>query len=285
MAKRQGVTPRRTRPRLLVGLVLAVVAAALLPGSADAGGPRLAGPGAPIRPGVNVVVSGSLCTSNFVFRQRIAGQSDRLYLGLAAHCVAEGDTVDGCARENVAVPEGTRADIRGDDGRTYVGQVEYVSWRTMQQRNERNSSRCEGNDFALIRILEGDVHARVPVLGGPTSIGRGPLRFGDLVQSYQNTSLRLGLEPLKPKVGTAVTTQSGGWSHLVYTATPGIPGDSGSGLMDEHGRARGVASTIVLAPYTGANYFADLHLAVEYMKATTAPWDGLELVPGGPPTL
>jgi hypothetical protein len=34
-----------------------------------------------------------------------------------------------------------------------------------------------------------------------------------------------------------------GWSHTVYTVTPGIPGDSGSAFLDASGNALGVLST------------------------------------------
>ena len=47
--------------------------------------------------------------------------------------------------------------------------------------------------------------------------------------------------------------EGGGWTHLVYTATPGIPGDSGSAFIDAQGRAFGVLSTLQIAPTVGSN--------------------------------
>jgi hypothetical protein len=49
---------------------------------------------------------------------------------------------------------------------------------------------------------------------------------------------------LSPKEGTSVGDDGNGWSHTVYTATPGIRGDSGSAFLDRSGRALGVLSTV-----------------------------------------
>ena len=40
----------------------------------------------------------------------------------------------------------------------------------------------------------------------------------------------------------------GGWSHPLYTVTPGIPGDSGSAFLSADGKAIGTLSTLGLAP-------------------------------------
>ena len=46
-----------------------------------------------------------------------------------------------------------------------------------------------------------------------------------------------------------MSTEGGGWSRTVYTVTPGIPGDSGSGFLNASGQAIGVLSTVAIAPY------------------------------------
>ena len=84
--------------------------------------------------------------------------------------------------------------------------------------------------------------------------------------SYGNSSLRLGLRPLSPKTGVSLGTIASGWSHPVYTVTPGIPGDSGSAFLDADGNALGVLSTLAIAPLAGSNNVSDIGLALEYMR-------------------
>ena len=74
------------------------------------------------------------------------------------------------------------------------------------------------------------VNPSVPGFGGPTGVGSpgGPLPD---VYSYGNSSLRGGVTQLSPKQGKLIRRTGGGWSHTVYTVTPGIPGDSGSGFL------------------------------------------------------
>ena len=66
--------------------------------------------------------------------------------------------------------------------------------------------------------------------------------------------------------------------HTIYTATPGIPGDSGSGVLDSAGRAIGTLSTLILLPYAGGNGVGDLSRELAYARAHGVP--GLRLVTG-----
>ncbi len=109
----------------------------------------------------------------------------------------------------------------------------------------------------------GKVNPSVPGFGGPVGVG-GPSRFGDDVFSYGNSSLRLGISLLSPKFGKVVETVGNGWSRTVYTATPGIPGDSGSGFLDASGAAIGTLSTVAIAPLAGSNGVADLGRELDY---------------------
>jgi hypothetical protein len=77
-----------------------------------------------------------------------------------------------------------------------------------------------------------------------------------------------------------VQEQGGSWSRDVYTATPGIPGDSGSGFMDASGRAIGVLSTVQIAPLAASNGVGNLNREVAYARAHG--FGGLNLVTGGP---
>jgi hypothetical protein len=90
---------------------------------------------------------------------------------------------------------------------------------------------------------------------------------GDKVLSYGNSSLRLGITQLSPKEGASLGQTGGGWSHEVYTVSPGIPGDSGSAFIDRAGKAFGVLSTLQIAPKPAANGVGDLSRELAYANA------------------
>jgi hypothetical protein len=79
-----------------------------------------------------------------------------------------------------------------------------------------------------------------------------------------------------------VQNTGGGWSHTVYTATPGIPGDSGSGFLNASGQAIGVLSTLQVLPVAGSNGVGDLGRELAYMRANSS-FSGVQLAPGTEP--
>jgi S1-C subfamily serine protease len=91
----------------------------------------------------------------------------------------------------------------------------------------------------------------------------------------------VGLSPLSPKYGRSLGTDSAGWNHTIYTATPGIPGDSGSGFLDASGKAFGVLSTVAIAPLAGSNGVGSLAKEIAYAQAHGI--SGLALVNGTEP--
>jgi hypothetical protein len=102
--------------------------------------------------------------------------------------------------------------------------------------------------------------------------------LGDTVYSYGNSSLRGGVTKLSPKQGVVIQGQGNGWSRIVYTATPGVPGDSGSGFMSGTGQAIGTLSTLQALPFPGSNGVADLAHELDY--ARSHGFGGLSLVDG-----
>jgi hypothetical protein len=66
----------------------------------------------------------------------------------------------------------------------------------------------------------------------------------------------------------------------VYMASPGAPGDSGSGILTGSGKAVGVLSTLNLAPLPVSNGMTRLAAALEY--AADHGFD-VELEPGTEP--
>jgi hypothetical protein len=102
------------------------------------------------------------------------------------------------------------------------------------------------------------------------------------VYSYGNSSLRGGVSQLSPKRGVSLGDNGNGWSHDVYTATPGIPGDSGSAFLNSTGAALGVLSTVQIAPLAGSNGVGDVNLELNYMRSQSS-FSGVQLALGTQP--
>ncbi|HVE47784.1 MAG TPA: hypothetical protein VNA57_13680 [Acidimicrobiales bacterium] len=218
---------------------------------------------ASVHPGVETVTKGGQCTANFVFTDAAGA----VYLGQAAHCSGTGGPTetDGC--DSASHPLGTPVEV---EGASRPGILAYNSWLTMQARGERDPDACAYNDFALVKLDPADigkVNPSVPFFGGPTGLSTSSTRVGETVYSYGSSSLRLGLSPLSPKRGISIGDVGAGWSHLVYTVSPGIPGDSGSAFLDSNGEALGVLSTLQLLPLAASNGVGDLRLELAYLNA------------------
>jgi hypothetical protein len=244
--------------RVLIAVVSTFAVAGLLPASAGAWAPAAA---ATVHPGVQTVTAGGQCTANFIYT---AGGNT--YIGQAAHCASTGAATDtdGCLAGSL--PLGTSVAVTGA---SRPGTLAYSSWLTMQANGESNADTCAYNDLALVRLDPADVgkvNPSVPGFGGPTGVG-GASATGDDVYSYGNSSLRFGVTQLSPKKGIVVSTDGNGWSRTVYTVTPGIPGDSGSGFLNGSGQAIGVLSTVALAPLAGSNGVGDLSRELAYARA------------------
>jgi hypothetical protein len=232
---------------------------------------------ATVHPGVQTFTAGGQCTANFVFTS-----GDEVYIGQAAHCSSGGEATDtnGCTAP--VLPLGTEVTITGAE---HPGTIAYNSWHTMQAVGETDPDACAYNDFALIRIDPRDVervNPSVPHWGGPAGIDRNGVPAGSTVHSYGNSSLRLGLTVLSPKVGISYGTEGNGWTHVVNTVTPGIPGDSGSAFLDGEGRALGVLSTLGVGVPTGVvNNVSDLGKALDYLaQHADGPVADAQLVDG-----
>lgn len=241
-------------------VVLSIVLVVALGGSARSAPAWAPAASAAIHPGVQTVTEGAQCTANFVFYDSVD-----VYIGQAAHCSSTGASTDVNGCEAGVLPLGTKVEV---DGASRLGTLVYNSWNAMQMAGESNEDVCFGNDFALIRLDPADhgkVNPSVPFWGGPNGLD-GSTPAGESVYSYQNSSLRLGLSPLSPKVGVATGDDSGGWSHNVYTLSPGIPGDSGSAFIGPTGGAVGVLSTIELLPRAASNNVSDLSRDLSYMR-------------------
>lgn len=270
---------RRTRPALPFVLIAALVGLVLGMNPAEAArkdrsSPQPSSVGwapadqATITPGAEMVTNGAQCTANFIFTD-----STSVFIGYAAHCAGAGggatDT-NGCLAPSL--PMGTQVQI---EGASQPGTLAYSSWETMQQQpGETDQNACNYNDFALVQIHPddvGSVNPSIPHWGGPTGLTTDGIEAGETVYGYGNSSLRLGIRALSPKAGPSLGTTAGGWTHPVYTVSPGIPGDSGSALLDAEGNAVGVLSTLAIAPLPASNNYSDLASALDYMGSHGGP--------------
>ncbi|MDQ6852525.1 MAG: serine protease [Actinomycetota bacterium] len=233
---------------------------------------------APIHPGVQTVTAGGQCTANFVFY----GASNTVYIGQAAHCSGTGGNTatNGCT--SGSLPIGTAVQV---GGASRPGTLVYNSWLTMQAAGETNPDACAFNDLALVKLDPADfgkVNPSIPFWGGPTGIDTNGTVQGENVYSYGNSSLRGGVTQLSPKRGVSLGDNGNGWSHDVYTASPGIPGDSGSAFVNSSGAALGVLSTVQIAPIAGSNGVGDVNLEINYMHAHSS-FSGVQLALGTQP--
>jgi hypothetical protein len=227
------------------------------------------------------------CTANFVYTDSSAA----VYLGQAAHCSSTGgDTeTNGCTTKSLPIgtPIYSGELVNGVvQSGTLIGTLAYNSWITMQSRKESDPSTCAYNDLALIKISSaqvGNVNPTVPFWGGPNGLAAGVSSAGELLYSYGNSLLRGGVSVLSPKTGVSLgdIEESGGWSQEVYTATPGIPGDSGSAFENSRGGALGVLSTVEFAPLPAANGVGTL--AKELAYANSATGFGVQVASGTRP--
>jgi len=255
---------------------VALLAATTLSAPAEAAGQNWApADSAAITPGVQTNTAGSgQCTANFVF----SDAAGNVYIGQAAHCSGTGEATDTNGCQAGALPLGTKVTFNRQGSvlmpGTQVGSgtLAYSSWNTMQALGEKDGNTCAYNDLALVKVDPADVgkvNPTVPFWGGPVGINTSGTAAGDKVYSYGNSGLRAGIELLSPKTGVSLGQDAadGGWTHPLYTVTPGIPGDSGSAFLDAQGNAVGTLSTLGLAPLPASNNIGDLAHELAYAQA------------------
>ena len=291
------VSRTRAAASIIASAVIAVagVAAVATPAEAAKGGKKanVAAPTwapadtAAIHPGVQMYTDGAQCTGNFVF----SDGAGNVYVGYAAHCAGTGGATDTNGCDAGSLPLGTTVDfVEGGSlvtaGTTVgTGTLVYSSWLAMRQAGTTDENACAYNDLALVKVdpaFVAEVNPSIPFWGGPVAIDTDGTTAGETVYSYGNSSLRGGVEMLSPKQGLSLGTEGGGWSHPVYTITPGVPGDSGSAFLDSEGNAVGTLSTLAIAPLAGSNGVGDLSHELQFAQQHSGI-SGLALVPGTEP--
>ena len=220
-----------------------------------------------IRPGVEISSRNGSCTSNFLY----AENSVTVYIGVAAHCFSE-DTnsgIDPCNTRNEAIGF---AGITIENA-SRPGTLAYSSWSAMQQRGETpGSDVCTLNDFALVQIHPDDlanIHPAAIGFGGPVALFTGLAAVGDTVYSYGQSAAHGGVNDLEEKRGRITRIVAGGLGYRISTDSAGLPGDSGSAVLHQDGRALAVLSDVGvgvgLAPVS--NGVVNLERALDYAKS------------------
>ncbi|HEU4811951.1 MAG TPA: hypothetical protein VFT00_07400 [Nocardioides sp.] len=244
---------------------------------------------ATIHPGTMMYTDGAQCTANFVYTDAAAN----VYVGYAAHCAGTGAATDtdGCQADSL--PLGTKVDfveggsLVSDGTKVGSGTLAYSSWLTEKRLGTTDANTCAYNDLALVKVDAADlgkINPSVPFWGGPTGIDTDGTEQGDDLYTYGNSSLRGGISELSPHQGKSLGDDpaDGGWSHPLYSVTPGIPGDSGSAFMSADGLAVGTLSTIGLAPLPASNNIGDLAHELAFAQANSGI-SGLQMALGTEP--
>src|SRR6478735_12224788 len=242
-----------------------------------------------IHPGTMMYTDGAQCTANFVYTDG----AGNVYVGYAAHCAGTGSSTDTDGCKTDSLPLGSKVDFTNDGNLASEGTIVghgtlvYSSWITENQIGTTDANTCAYNDLALVKVDAADVskvNPSVPFWGGPVGIDTDGTKAGDRVWTYGNSSLRGGVAPLSPHTGISLGDDAadGGWSHPLYTVTPGIPGDSGSGFLSAGGKAVGTLSTLGLAPLPASNNIGDLAKELAFANAHSGI-AGLQLALGTEP--
>jgi hypothetical protein len=214
---------------------------------------------ASIRPGASLDQGD--CTANFVFT---SPDNQTVYIGTAAHCFStSGNTVtNGC--QATSKPLGSTMNV---EGASQSARLVYSSWVWMKDNHESDAGACAYNDLAILALDPADYEKVSPAMktyGGPVGIV-STLSTGQKVLTYGNSGSRPSDSGLSPKEGWVVSSDASGWTMSISTATPGIPGDSGSGVLSGNGYAAGVLVTIQA---TGTNGVSMLGKELDYARGT-----------------
>jgi hypothetical protein len=230
-------------------LVVAAIAAAVMPMAASAGSGGVASPtssftlgGAPcrligvpaadgtkpvgigtcpgVRPGAEVQTEQGLCTLNFLF---VTPDGER-FIGTAGHCIiGEGPVADSAGEKTW--PKGTGPAAKDSTG-TRFGEFAYAVLQ-------------DPKDFALIRLDPGvEASPELCNYGGPTGIN-DEVSEGTKVLEYFGNGVGIGSTvPARSAVAMGFPN-----ADHVYAAGLALPGDSGSAVITDDGRAVGVLVT------------------------------------------
>lgn len=210
-----GLLPNRWQPNWTLGGVATRLIA--VPAAAPVG--VTACPG--VRPGAIVQSEVGQCTFNFVY----AGGDGATYIGTAGHCILGDSPLGGDVGETSwAAGEGPAA--QDADGNR-IGEFAYAILQ-------------DPKDFSLIRVDPGvAVDPQLCHFGGPTGVNADQTSALVVLHHYGN-GVAIG-SVLPARTGTALGMPD---PDHVFAQAAALPGDSGSGVISDDGRAVGVLVTV-----------------------------------------
>jgi hypothetical protein len=174
-----------------------------------------------VRPGGIVNSDTGQCTLNFVF----AGSDGATYIGTAGHCILGESPIGGDVGEESWAPGAGPEARDADDAR--IGEFAYAILQ-------------DPKDFALIR-LDPDTpwSAQMCHFGGPTGTN-SDLASGLVLLHHFGNGVAIGsVLPARTHVAVGMPDPD----H-VFAQGVALPGDSGSGVISDDGRAVGVLVTV-----------------------------------------
>jgi hypothetical protein len=173
-----------------------------------------------VRPGAEVQSEIGLCTLNFLF----ATPAGERFIGTAGHCILGEGPVAGNAGEKTWA-KGTGPVAKDSTGHR-MGEFAYAVL-------------ADPKDFALIRLDPGvEASPEMCNYGGPTGIN-DDISDGPKVLEYFGNGVGIGSTvPARSAVALGFPN-----ADHVYAAGLALPGDSGSGVITDDGRAVGVLVT------------------------------------------
>ena len=174
-----------------------------------------------VRPGAIVRTDKGQCTFNFLF----IGSDGRRYIGTAGHCILGNSLIGGDVGEASWAP-GTGPIARDANGNR-VGEFAYAILQSPK-------------DFALIRLDDPiDASPGMCWFGGPTGVNADTPSSLVLLHHFGNG---VGVSSVVP-ARSAIAFGMPDTDH-VFAQGVAVPGDSGSAVISDDGRAVGVLVTI-----------------------------------------
>ncbi|MEW6273210.1 MAG: hypothetical protein AB1689_28355 [Thermodesulfobacteriota bacterium] len=174
-----------------------------------------------VRPGAIVNSDVGQCSFNFLF----AGSDGATYIGTAGHCILGESPIGGDVGEESWAPgDGPEARDAND---VRIGEFAYAILQ-------------DPKDFALIRLDEGvAASAQMCHFGGPTGVNDDVTSSLVVLHHYGN-GIAIG-SVLPARTGLALGMPD---PDHVFAEAVALPGDSGSGIISDDGRAVGVVVTV-----------------------------------------
>ena len=173
-----------------------------------------------VRPGALVQTEVGLCTDNFLFQ---APDGER-FIGTAGHCILGKGPKPGDVGEKVW-PKGGGPEAKDENGKR-IGEFAYAVLQ-------------DPKDFSLIRLDPGvQASPEMCNFGGPTGINDDMTGDPVTLEYFGNGVGAGSTVPARSAVAAGLSSPD----H-VYALGLALPGDSGSGVISDDGRAVGVLVT------------------------------------------